>query len=112
MKIALDYDKTFTADPMLWLAFVQLARESGHEVAIVTFRRPDREGGNDRVHRDAKLLGVKVFFAAGRPKAAVYDADIWIDDFPALIPTPEQIALIPEISERVLKNKSRAYEDN
>lgn len=112
MKIALDYDKTFTADPMLWFAFVQLARKSGHEVAIVTFRRPDRIGGNDRVHRDAKLLGVKVIFAAGRPKAACYDADIWIDDFPALIPTPDQLALIPEIRDRVLNNASKAYEDN
>lgn len=112
MKIALDYDKTFTEDPMLWMQFVALAKLRGHEVAIVTFRRPDRKGGNSRALDDAAQLGVEIIFAAGRPKAAVYDADIWIDDFPALIPTPDQLALIPEIRDRVLNNASRAYEDN
>jgi hypothetical protein len=110
MKIGLDFDKTYTADPILWGAFVRIAKKLGHEVVIVTFRMEERKGGNHDVTTAAFALGINAIFANGEPKASVYPADIWIDDFPALIPTPEHIALIPEIRDRVLKNNSKGYE--
>ena len=40
MKIALDYDDTYTQDPELWLRFVKDALERNHDVRVVTMRFP------------------------------------------------------------------------
>lgn len=73
MLIALDYDKTYTADPALWNDFVQSAQDRGHTVKIVTMRRPDEA-----------IIGspVEVVYTSRKAKAAVVSADIWIDDSP------------------------------
>jgi hypothetical protein len=76
MLIALDYDKTYTADPALWDDFVRLAQTRGHEVKIVTMRRPD-EAINDVL--------VDVVYTSRKAKASVVKADIWIDDSPSWI---------------------------
>ena len=73
MKIALDYDKTYTADPVLWGAFIATASARGHDVKIVTMRRPD-----ERV-LDAPA---EVVYTSRKAKSSVYSADIWIDDSP------------------------------
>lgn len=86
MKIALDYDETFTADPGLWRPFVRNALERGHAVAFVTFRY-EGHGGNEDILADANLLGIPVVFCNGRQKSHCYQADIWIDDMPVLIPS-------------------------
>ena len=39
MLIALDYDETYTADPVLWDRFIGDANDHGHTVWIVTARR-------------------------------------------------------------------------
>ena len=73
MLIALDYDKTYTADPALWDAFVQSAQNRGHTVKIVTMRRPD----------EAILdASIEIVYTSRKAKAAVISADIWIDDSP------------------------------
>lgn len=76
MFIALDYDKTYTADPTLWNNFVQLAQDRGHTVKIVTMRRTDEA-----------IFGspVEVVYTSRKAKAAVVNADIWIDDNPQWI---------------------------
>jgi hypothetical protein len=73
MLIALDYDKTYTADPALWDDFVQSARDRGHTVKIVTMRTPDE------AIADAP---VEVVYTSRKAKSAVIKADIWIDDSP------------------------------
>ena len=73
MLIALDYDKTYTADPALWDSFVGLAQSRGHTVKIVTMRRPD----------EAIDTGVvDVVYTSRKAKSSVIRADIWIDDSP------------------------------
>src|ERR1700704_5852874 len=72
MKIALDYDDTYTADPELWDDFIDAAIARGHEVAIVT-KRPPRAGAPTR--RDIPKI-----FTDKKAKAAFYPADVWIDD--------------------------------
>lgn len=89
MKIALDYDQTFTADRDLWIPFVALAQMRGHEVAFVTFRPP--AFGNDDIEADAKRLGIPVVYSAGRQKSHCHDADVWIDDMPELIPSADMM---------------------
>ena len=76
MLIALDYDKTYTADPALWDDFIQSAKDRGHTVKIVTMRRPDEV---------IEYAPVDVIYTSRKAKAAVVNADIWIDDSPAWI---------------------------
>lgn len=38
MRIALDYDRTYTEDPAFWDEFIRMCRARGHEVRIVTAR--------------------------------------------------------------------------
>lgn len=82
MKIALDYDKTFTLDPFFWGGVVDLADECGHEIKIVTARHP----GKDNI--DKKIDGVPVIYCDGIAKkffchhVAFWDPDVWIDDKP------------------------------
>jgi hypothetical protein len=73
MLIALDYDKTYTADPALWDNFVQSAQNRGHTVKIVTMRRPDEFIVD---------VPVEIVYTSRKAKAAFVSADIWIDDSP------------------------------
>lgn len=84
MKIALDFDKTYTEDPDLWDAFIQDARSLGHEVWIVTARDCVNDGIN------WATIGprpTKVIWCDGMPKRLEAEAqghrfDVWIDDDP------------------------------
>ena len=73
MLIALDYDKTYTADPALWDDFIQSAQDRKHIVKIVTMRRPD-EMITD--------VPVEIVYTSRKAKSAFVNADIWIDDSP------------------------------
>lgn len=89
MKIALDYDETFTADPGLWIKFINDARERSHEVTFVTFRK--EEWDNHDILADAEMLGIKIVFCGMKQKATKFNADIWIDDSPHYIPTADRL---------------------
>ncbi|MDK1386349.1 hypothetical protein QN224_13115 [Sinorhizobium sp. 8-89] len=85
MRIALDYDDTFTRDPTFWQSFVKLARDLGHEVRIVTAR--------DRTHDniDDRTGDIAVIYCNGVAKRFFchhfehWDPDIWIDDKPEAV---------------------------
>lgn len=97
MKIALDYDKTYTLDPTFWNIFIASARERGdHEVRIVTARSPTLD------NIDGKVGNVPIIYCDGVAKKFVcthyakWVPDIWIDDKPENInnnstATPEQL---------------------
>lgn len=76
MLIALDYDKTYTADSAMWDDFIYIAQKRGHTVKIVTMRRPKET-----------IIGapVDVVYTSRKAKASVVEADIWIDDSPSWI---------------------------
>ena len=76
MLLALDYDKTYTADPAMWDDFIQLAQDYGHEVKIVTMRYP-----NEAIYG----LPIDIVYTSRKAKSTVFKADIWIDDSPAWI---------------------------
>ena len=85
LTIAIDYDDTFTADPALWTAFVQMARARWHAVFVTTARFP-----HDLADVYAALPDAEVIASGGKPKANAAEAygvgiDIWIDDSPHLI---------------------------
>lgn len=78
MNIALDYDNTFTRDPQFWKDFIVLAKESGHDVHIVTYRRR------------APNIEFPVICCQYQAKATYCEhlglhIDIWIDDSPYFI---------------------------
>ena len=73
MFLALDYDKTYTTDPVLWDTFIQMAEDRGHVVKIVTMRRPDETIIDPPV---------EVIYTSRQAKSKVIFADIWIDDSP------------------------------
>jgi len=74
--IALDYDKTYTADPTLWNGFIFAAKARKHDVKIVTLRTP-----NESIQVD----GVEVIYTSRQAKMKHIAADIWIDDNPAWV---------------------------
>lgn len=88
MRIALDFDGTFTADVRFWSNFVLAARQNDDDVYIVTFRSPDQS------HEILDWLGQGyasgVYYTSGEKKRKFMndrniDIDIWIDDQPELI---------------------------
>lgn len=81
-KIALDYDQTYTADPILWDLFIENANEGDHEVMIVTYRDKDMPIDH-KLHIPVFYTG----FVAKRVymKEQGIDIDIWIDDWPESI---------------------------
>lgn len=103
MKIALDYDDTYTKDPELWDSFIAEAKERMHEVTFVTLRfskdvfmsRYNHKENdlidhgwylyNEDILSDAENLEIPVIFTGGAPKSQHYKADIWIDDSPEFI---------------------------
>lgn len=76
MRIALDYDKTYTADPELWNRFIRDAQSRGHVVFIATMRYP---------HETIENAPVGVVYTSRQAKSKMVNADIWIDDSPAWI---------------------------
>ena len=76
MLIALDYDKTYTADPVLWDDFIVAAKARKHNVKIVTMRTPSEA---------IQVGGVDVVYTSRQAKIKHIPADIWIDDNPAWV---------------------------
>lgn len=87
MNIALDYDGTFTADPLLWLRFIIDAQAYGHAVHVVTMRYPSEVSTMDP--RIAQL-GVAIHCTSRKAKkpacdALALDIHVWIDDNPRAV---------------------------
>lgn len=86
IKIALDYDETYTLAEDLFnemIAYMQLNPQC-YEVKFVTLR--DSRWENSDIEAHAANLGIDIIYSNGKQKVEVYDADIWIDDHPAFIP--------------------------
>jgi len=92
VNIALDFDDTYTRDPALWDQFIQNAKERGHDVRVVTFRKKSMT--------DPALdwLGstIPVIFTEYTQKRKFTNdmgwmVDIWIDDSPEFIVAPMYI---------------------
>lgn len=98
MRIALDFDGTFTLDPGFWYSFVRKAQTIGHQVWIVTARDEINDGiAWRKVMADARPplppCPCEIIFCDGRTKRKVtrelgIEIDVWIDDNPAGIILP------------------------
>ncbi|MEN8145255.1 MAG: hypothetical protein ABFS14_09920 [Gemmatimonadota bacterium] len=89
MRIALDFDGTYTLDPSFWDSVILLAESAGHEIVCVT-ARPEHYSDDDlEVLPDS----VKVYKTRMVPKREFMvrlaseepDVAVWIDDIPEMI---------------------------
>jgi len=88
MKIALDFDDTYTAMPDIWDQFIESCKEQGHEVTIVTARANSEVSSyNHDIRLVCKKHDIEVVYTDGKAKALYYSADIWIDDHPEWVPS-------------------------
>jgi hypothetical protein len=89
MTISLDFDRTFTKDPDLWIAFCDLARARGHKVICVTMR-------NEKPHQADEVRAAigphvdDIVFTSYKAKIPHVGGlgvkiDVWIDDDPHTI---------------------------
>ncbi len=91
MLIAIDYDDTFTADPMVWRKVITILQMSGHEVICVSSRFDTFENKREIV----AATGLKVVLCGHNAKIDIVRkagllVDIWIDDQPYMI-NPEGV---------------------
>ncbi len=90
MNIGLDFDDTFTRDPIGFTAVVNLMVARGHLVYIVTWR--DEEEAKE-VHAEMQYWKVDIegIYATSRKAKQAYMfaqgicIDVWIDDNPSAI---------------------------
>ena len=87
MNISLDFDDTYTRDPLLWDNFVVSARRHGHKVYVVTMRY--KEEGQEVVEALQENVDQIIFTGrmAKKPYLAkmMINIDVWIDDNPFAI---------------------------
>lgn len=103
MKIALDYDGTYTEDPELWDGFVMLAHQLGHEVHIVTMRYPEETIRHQipQTHDHTRLeQWATIHYTSRQAKRRFMqniglEFQVWIDDIPEFILHSTQEALWP-----------------
>lgn len=87
MNLSLDYDNTYTRDPIFWDNFVNMAKAHGHTVYCVTMRYPS-EG--DDVQENLGDLVEAIYFTSRQAKRDYMfkqgiSIDVWIDDIPFFI---------------------------
>lgn len=90
IKVAVDYDDTFTLNPALMSRLTRVLKSAGCEVKIVTWRHSIAEG-NNILEMASKHLEIDVIYCGGQPKQAIckylgWEPDVWVDDKPETIP--------------------------
>jgi len=88
MNISLDFDETYTRDPILWLQFIKAATDRGHKVYCVTMRTP--EEGAEVIHELSRFVEKIIFTSRKAKKDFCYyehniNIDVWIDDMPLFV---------------------------
>jgi hypothetical protein len=85
MKIALDYDGTYTLDPEFWDLVIALAHSHKHDIRIVTMRKPEM-----KIEINWPPHTLDVIYTSNKQKREYCDEigwhpAIWIDDSPEFI---------------------------
>lgn len=97
LTIAIDYDDTFTADPIMWRRVIAEIHAAGHRVICVSARR--NEIGHRQELEQSLPDGVAVLLSYDCPKRLYtqhegIEVDIWIDDMPESIPTKRDMQAV------------------
>jgi hypothetical protein len=86
MRIAVDYDRTFTTHKGFWLDFMIRAQDLGWDVCIVTHRHHEIDWNEDFDLLEAHH-SIPTYFTDGKAKKKFLldlgvEVNIWIDDKP------------------------------
>ena len=102
MNISIDFDDTYTCDPVMWNEFILFAQARGHTVYCVTARG---ESFPDEVTEVLDTIGQLIgqencIFTDGKQKRQFcldknINIHVWIDDMPEAIPTSSK-GLFPD----------------
>jgi acid phosphatase class B len=89
MNISLDFDDTYTCDPVAFDEMIELMQSKGHIVYLVTLRYPS-EGKIVLQYLKDKIPVENIIFTGRKGKrATMYDLGVhihvWIDDTPEFI---------------------------
>ena len=89
LRIAVDFDGTFTANTALFCQLIGMMLKYNADVRFVTFRFAT--GNNSDIITWGERLGLPVVFTEGKQKEAYCESiewkpNIWIDDDPRFIP--------------------------
>ncbi len=84
LLICLDYDDTYTRDPILWYDFIRSAKKRGHRIICATMRY-EQEG--EIVEHALAQHVEKIIYTDRKAKKPFLEKfkiypDIWIDDSP------------------------------
>jgi hypothetical protein len=89
MRLALDYDQTYTLDPSAWNEVISTMQLNGHDIRVVTVRSPEHDRTEPLIALE-KI--VPVFYTNGVAKrwwlshfGGGFMPDVWIDDKPESI---------------------------
>jgi len=86
MNIALDFDDTYTRDPVMWDDFIDTTKQRGHDIRIVTFRKKNMSDPA----LDYLAQKIPVIFTEYTQKRTFCNrlgwlVVVWIDDSPEFI---------------------------
>lgn len=89
MKIAVDYDGTFTLNPVAFSRVIRVLKQTGADIRIVTSRNTN--GDNEELEGVSKFLEIPVVYCSGQQKKTVCQGlgwvpDIWVDNEAHTIP--------------------------
>lgn len=89
MRISIDYDNTYTTDPLLWNWFAQEAMARGHEVYCVSYRQ-EKDMDEPRATIGRLIVVGNCYGTGGQQKKEFMSKkgiaiDIWVDDMPDTI---------------------------
>ena len=86
LVISIDYDDTYTAEPMLWAQFIGLARAAGATVICVTGRKePPDFTRNPPLPASVPIICAGNQWKRSAAEKAGYAVNIWIDDMPEMV---------------------------
>jgi hypothetical protein len=89
MKIALDFDGTYTRAPRFWNGVIEDALDAGHEVRIVTFRKSTMtDPALDWLAQQIPVIYTEYQQKRAFCRSLGWEPDIWIDDQPEFIVAP------------------------
>lgn len=93
MNISIDYDDTYTKDPLMWNWFAQQALERGHKVYCVSARGVQHM--DEPKQTIGRIIGAENCFGTNLVPKRDYmmtfrkiHIDVWIDDLPEMIVSP------------------------
>jgi hypothetical protein len=86
MRIAVDYDKTFTTHKGFWLRFMVQCQDMGWDVIIVTHRHAELDWDED-FEQLWEYHQIQTYFTDGKAKKPFLkdlgvEVNIWVDDKP------------------------------